>query len=79
MITHNGHSEFEHVSRLELALVEYLDRRGMLDVDEWLGRYPDQGVSVVVLCNAANANPTAVRAIPRTASNRRIIRGRPIG
>ena len=26
----------------------------------WLGRYPDQGVSVVVLCNAANANPTAL-------------------
>jgi CubicO group peptidase (beta-lactamase class C family) len=26
----------------------------------WLGRYPDQGVSVAVLCNAANANPTAL-------------------
>jgi CubicO group peptidase (beta-lactamase class C family) len=24
----------------------------------WLGRYPDQGVSVAVLCNAASANPT---------------------
>ena len=26
----------------------------------WLGRYPDQGVSVAVLCNSANANPTAL-------------------
>lgn len=24
----------------------------------WLGRYPDKGVSVAVMCNAANANPT---------------------
>ncbi|MEO8026132.1 MAG: serine hydrolase domain-containing protein [Bryobacteraceae bacterium] len=24
----------------------------------WLGRYPDQGVSVAVLCNSAQANPT---------------------
>jgi CubicO group peptidase (beta-lactamase class C family) len=24
----------------------------------WLGRYPDQGVSVAVMCNAASANPT---------------------
>jgi CubicO group peptidase (beta-lactamase class C family) len=26
----------------------------------WLGRYPDQAVSVAVLCNAANANPAAL-------------------
>ncbi len=26
----------------------------------WLARYPEQGVSVAVLCNAANANPTAL-------------------
>jgi hypothetical protein len=24
----------------------------------WLGRYPDQGVSIAVLCNSAQANPT---------------------
>jgi hypothetical protein len=26
----------------------------------WLGRYPDQAVSVAVLCNSAQANPTAL-------------------
>jgi CubicO group peptidase (beta-lactamase class C family) len=26
----------------------------------WLGRYPDQGVSVAVLCNSASANPTGL-------------------
>lgn len=26
----------------------------------WLGRYPDQGVSVAVLCNSAQANPTVL-------------------
>ncbi len=26
----------------------------------WLGRYPDQGVSIAVLCNSAQANPTSL-------------------
>ncbi len=60
MITHNGHSEFEHVSRLELALEEYLDRRGMLDVDEWLGRYPDCTTELLeFLSNQIHIGPIA--------------------
>jgi len=41
MITRIKNQEFESAGRLEVALEEYLVRRGMLDVDEWLGRFPD--------------------------------------
>ena len=41
MITRIKNQDFESAGRLEVALEEYLVRRGMLDVDEWLGRYPD--------------------------------------
>ena len=41
MITRIKNQEFESADRLEVALEEYLVRRGMLDVDEWLGRFPD--------------------------------------
>ena len=41
MITRVKNQEFENAGRLEVALEEYLVRRGMLNVDEWLGRFPD--------------------------------------
>ena len=41
MITQKNGQKFERADRLESALEEYLVQRGMLDVDEWLGRYPD--------------------------------------
>lgn len=41
MITPTKQQEPERTGRLELALQEYLVQRGRLNVDEWLGRYPD--------------------------------------
>jgi CubicO group peptidase (beta-lactamase class C family) len=46
--------------------LEVLERRGVREVSHngitagyraWLGRYPDQGLSIAVLCNMANVNP----------------------
>lgn len=37
----NHRFEEPSLDRLELAIEEYLNQRGMLDIDEWLSRYPD--------------------------------------
>ena len=41
MIRKTSDPEVENNSRLELALEEFLSKRGVLDIDEWLSRYPD--------------------------------------
>ena len=65
MINKIDHSEFVRVSRLELALEEYLDRRGMLDVDEWLGRYPDCTTELLeFLNNQVHIGPVAAAIAP---------------
>lgn len=69
MITRIKNQEFENAGRLEVALEEYLVRRGMLDVDEWLGRYPDCTTELLEFLNnqihigpiaAAFAEPVAM-------------------
>ncbi len=71
MITRKTNQEFEPASRLEIALEEYLGRRGMLDVNEWLGRYPDCTAELLEFLNnqihivpiaAAFAGPVALPA-----------------
>ena len=69
MITRIKNQELENAGRLEVALEEYLVRRGMLDVDEWLGRYPDCTTELLEFLNnqihigpiaAAFAEPVAM-------------------
>lgn len=69
MITRIKNQEFENAGRLEVALEEYLGQRGMLDVDEWLGRYPDCTTELLEFLNnqihigpiaAAFAEPAAM-------------------
>lgn len=42
MVRKNGHAVSNPVSsRVERAIEEYLNARGILDTDEWLSRFPD--------------------------------------
>ena len=60
MITPITQQEPERTSRLELALQEYLVQRGMLNVDEWLGRYPDCTTDLLdFLSNQIHIGPIA--------------------